>query len=349
MMTEKSEPEIRTNLIRHRVGNLRPLKLLPLFNSENYKDLTKLHKGRETENFGCVEENYEDDHNDEVFPLYADLFRVGLLYQIHHRSYGKFQQTSFAAVRRNENGDKEAPVLLKFSGRYIDIWQEPREVRILRKLQDCTHIPRVYGWHPLPETGSVVIVSEFLRENEVGQTMVKNPSVVRIFMRQLLETVAFLHDRGIIHRDIKSSNILWDRETQHLVLIDFDLSFDYHDESPHYDECGKRPEKIMVGTYGYMAPEIGDPLLSFRNSGSYYYDEKVDCFSAGIVLAQVALGLLEAQVGEIGYKADDFRKFAAQSSSSMPMYDLIACLLKEDPNSRPSAREALLHPYFSSS
>ena len=46
---------------------------------------------------------------------------------------------------------------------------------------------------------------------------------VRRFMRELLQALDFLHSKGIMHRDIKASNILIDQDGK-LNLLDFDLS-----------------------------------------------------------------------------------------------------------------------------
>ena len=46
---------------------------------------------------------------------------------------------------------------------------------------------------------------------------------VRKFMRELLSALDFMHSKGVIHRDVKASNIVVDKEGK-LTVIDFDLA-----------------------------------------------------------------------------------------------------------------------------
>jgi len=88
-----------------------------------------------------------------------------------------------------------------------------------------------------------------------------------IVMKQLLEALIYLENKGIIHRDLKLENILLvNKEDDCLIkLADFGLSVTLENLDP----------KVRCGTPGYVAPEI---LADEK------YDEKVDIFSAGVIL-----------------------------------------------------------------
>lgn len=84
-----------------------------------------------------------------------------------------------------------------------------------------------------------------LEENE----FMYDESKASIIIRQILEAVAYCHDQGFVHRDIKPDNIMIDVDSEDAIkLIDFGLS---HEISLHQPKSSH-----VLGTAGYMAPEV---------------------------------------------------------------------------------------------
>ncbi|XP_005056950.1 PREDICTED: uncharacterized serine/threonine-protein kinase SgK494 [Ficedula albicollis] len=96
-------------------------------------------------------------------------------------------------------------------------------------------------------------------------------ATVRLFAAELVLVLVYLHDLGIMHRDVKMENILLD-ERGHLKLTDFGLS--------RYLQWGERAHTIC-GTLQYMAPEVlsGGP-----------YSHAADWWSLGVLLFALASG-----------------------------------------------------------
>ncbi|KAM4648094.1 ribosomal protein S6 kinase-related protein isoform 1-T1 [Amazona ochrocephala] len=96
-------------------------------------------------------------------------------------------------------------------------------------------------------------------------------ATVRLFAAELVLVLVYLHDLGIIHRDVKMENILLD-ERGHLKLTDFGLS--------RHLQWGERAHTIC-GTLQYMAPEVlsGGP-----------YSHAADWWSLGVLLFALASG-----------------------------------------------------------
>jgi cell division cycle 2-like len=99
-----------------------------------------------------------------------------------------------------------------------------------------------------------------------------SPAEVKCLMLQLLNGIAYLHDNWVLHRDIKTSNILYTNKGE-LKLCDFGLARQYG--SP------LKPYSHMVVTLWYRAPEL---LL-----GETTYSTTIDVWSAGCVMGELLL------------------------------------------------------------
>jgi serine/threonine protein kinase len=105
-------------------------------------------------------------------------------------------------------------------------------------------------------------------------------------MRQLFEVLDFLHDKQILHRDIKSSNLLLTNKHQ-LKLADFGLARSFVNPADNLQVLGRgiegAPHELTnnVITMWYRPPEL---LL-----GARIYGPAVDIWSAGCVMAELEL------------------------------------------------------------
>lgn len=93
-------------------------------------------------------------------------------------------------------------------------------------------------------------------------------------MQQLLRGLEHCHSRGVLHRDIKGSNLLVDSNGI-LQIADFGLSTLFHPDN-------RQPLTSRVVTLWYRPPEL---LL-----GATYYGVAVDLWSVGCILAELLAG-----------------------------------------------------------
>ncbi|XP_028168706.1 eIF-2-alpha kinase GCN2 [Ostrinia furnacalis] len=105
----------------------------------------------------------------------------------------------------------------------------------------------------------------------------------RLF-REIVEGLAHVHQRGMIHRDLKPVNIFLD-SNDHVKIGDFGLATKAFTAIP-VDEKAKQEEiggslTGQIGTALYVAPEL------LQGSGKVIYNQKVDIYSLGIILFEM--------------------------------------------------------------
>lgn len=98
-------------------------------------------------------------------------------------------------------------------------------------------------------------------------------NVIGYILKKIIEALVFLHDIHIIHRDIKSDNVMI-TDTGEVKLGDFGYAAQLTQE--------KENRKSKVGTVCWMAPEI------IKGKGNY--DKKIDIWSLGIFAIELADG-----------------------------------------------------------
>jgi len=158
--------------------------------------------------------------------------------------------------------------------------------------------------------------------------------------------MAYLHDNGIIHRDLKSDNLMLEHtEDGSLkpVLIDFSLA-KLVDGTMYATSGGTSPfstkETEMthtseVGTVTYTAPEVVE---------SKPYGLPSDMFSVGVILLEMLQNhTMEATKNKEGFKHIEELK---QKLPDQPFANLVRGLLTVDPDKRLTARQALESTLF---
>jgi calcium/calmodulin-dependent protein kinase I len=142
------------------------------------------------------------------------------------------------------------------------------EVDILTK---CDH-PNIVKMHKCYETDKILyLVLELLTGGELFDTIIAkghySEADARAVTRTLLDSIKYLHSRGVAHRDLKPENILLkDKSNSAAIKVtDFGLSKIYAD-----DAAGEVVMKTACGTPGYVAPEVlGHEAYSNQVGGAH--------------------------------------------------------------------------------
>ncbi|KAI3462910.1 hypothetical protein Pfo_019573 [Paulownia fortunei] len=152
-----------------------------------------------------------------------------------------------------------------------------REILILRKL-DHPNIMKLEGIITSRLSCHIYLVFEYMEHDLAGLLSCPDikftDSQIKCYMRQILSGVEHCHSRGILHRDIKTSNILVNNEGT-LKIADFGLANFLRPKN-------KQQLTSRVVTLWYRPPEL---LM-----GSTDYGEAVDLWSVGCVFAELFIG-----------------------------------------------------------
>ena len=155
----------------------------------------------------------------------------------------------------------------------------------------------------------------------------------------LLKTVAhslrILHDRGIVHGDLKPSNVLIKRTELGYTtkLIDFDNAYLAGEPPP--------PEEI-VGTMNYYAPELVG-YIQETGTAAAELTQEADIFALGLIYTEYLTGTLPPfdpahQYAGVAARAGEVLRLPPTTLSA-PVVELVDRMLLTDPAARPTIAE----------
>jgi len=242
---------------------------------------------------------------------------------------------------------------------------------ILMLKEECSNLEDAKG-HPhllnfeqtFEDDNEVHIITELLEGGELYEAIIDLSRRRAYFseedsawmVRNILDGLSYLHDvTGIVHRDLKASNFMFKRKLEKpgkdkkskarkseilrdIRIIDFGLSTKIDPNTGKVTGC--------LGTPYYVAPEVltEEP-----------YDSKCDVWSIGVI----AYLILSRQLPYQGKDEQETVKFLMDAENHQPKYesnrwmhldpyavDFCKKLLQVDPSKRPTAREAMSHPWI---
>lgn len=153
-----------------------------------------------------------------------------------------------------------------------------QEAHTIAKLEH----PCIVGVHEVGRTpqGLLYYVLPYLARGHLGQRDFTNDEgrIIEV-LRALLSALEYAHTRGIVHRDVKAENVLFDNADRPL-LTDFGIALKRNDTS-RITTAG-----LAIGSGGYMAPE---------QARGEAVDGRADLYSVGVLAYELLTGKLPYQ------------------------------------------------------
>ena len=156
------------------------------------------------------------------------------------------------------------------------------EARIIAKLEH----PGIVGIHEVGRTqeGQLYYVMPYLAKGDLGQRDFRdNENAVVDLLRGLLDALGYAHARGIVHRDVKAENVLFNNADRP-QLTDFGIAL-----SRRAGRARITTDGLALGSGGYMSPE---------QARGEQVDGRADLYSLGVLA-------YELLTGDLPFNAED--------------------------------------------
>ncbi|KAG2495563.1 hypothetical protein HYH03_006163 [Edaphochlamys debaryana] len=213
------------------------------------------------------------------------------------------------------------------------------EIRVLKQLKHKNIMTFYDSWLD-NKNNTVNFITELFTSGTLRQYRKKHKhideQVLKRWAWQILQGLVYLHGHNppIIHRDLKCDNIFVNGTSGVIKIGDLGL----------VTLCrGFTAPQSVLGTPEFMAPELYEEK----------YDEKVDVYSFGMCLLELAT--MEYPYSECKNAAQIYKKVTQgihpgglSKVANKELREFIQLCIQHDPNLRPEARQLLKHPFFES-
>lgn len=220
------------------------------------------------------------------------------------------------------------------SGKEVALKHIQRNLEIeMRGAKHCLNLkhPHLVSLYDIryDKDGEGWIVMEFVHGDSLQDIVERHPNgmpqaVALSWFKAIASAVNYLHDHGIVHRDLKPGNIFNDQGT--VKIGDYGLS--------KFISVSRRSGQTeSVGTFHYMAPEIGKGR----------YGREIDVYALGIILFEMLTGRVPFE-GESSQEIIMKHLTASPDLGNLaePYRSVVSKALEKDPDKRTSSAEEML-------
>lgn len=220
-----------------------------------------------------------------------------------------------------------------------------KEIEIQKSL-DHPNIARIYEYFEDPTNGQMHIIMELCRGGALVSRMKTHRNgygerAAATLVEKMLSAILYCHNQGVVHRDLKLDNYIYEdeREDAELKLIDFGFAVEV--------QPGNEWMWEQIGTPSYMSPELWADY-------SKAYDSSVDMWAIGVCAYMLLSGKRPFHSSDRKEKKrmimQDPVRFESAEWHRVSSHgkDFCTQLMQKDPKKRLGASQALNHPWIKS-
>ncbi|XP_029289437.1 LOW QUALITY PROTEIN: maternal embryonic leucine zipper kinase [Cottoperca gobio] len=253
----------------------------------------------------------------------------------YYEVYDTIGSGGFAKVKLGRHlltGEKVAIKIMNKKDLGDDLPRVKVEIEAMKNLSH-QHVCRLY--QAIETSTQIFIVLEYCPGGELFDYIIAKDRLseeeTRVFFRQIVSAMAYVHSQGYAHRDLKPENLLID-EDHNLKLIDFGL-------------CAKPKGGLgyelmtCCGSPAYAAPEL--------IQGKAYIGSEADVWSMGVLLFALLCGYLPFDDDNcmVLYRKISRGKYDNPQWLSPDSVLLLNQMMQVDPKRRLTLRQLLDHPW----
>jgi hypothetical protein len=213
-----------------------------------------------------------------------------------------------------------APLALKLVDGTDAVTRARQEFLLLATLEHPT-LARVYDFGLCPESGGAFFTQELIGGDTLGalaQARALPAAALGRVALALADVLAYLHERSVLHLDLKPANVLLERQGGRVRLVDLGVARVTH--AGHHG---------AIGTPGYVAPEV---IAGGPNS------KASDVFALGATLYAASEGRVPFAPSRSGSRPGRVEDGLAWSGDRA-LGKLVASMIARDPELRPTAHQ----------
>ncbi|KAM4708218.1 maternal embryonic leucine zipper kinase [Discoglossus pictus] len=263
----------------------------------------------------------------------VDDYEELLKYYELHETIGTGGFAKVKLARHLLTGEKVAIKIMDKDALGDDLPRVKTEIDAMKNFSH-QHVCRLY--HVIETQKKIFMILEYCPGGELFDYIIEKDRLTedeaRIFFRQIVSAVTYIHSQGYAHRDLKPENLLIDGD-HNLKLIDFGLcakpkgGLDYH-------------LMTCCGSPAYAAPEL--------IQGKAYIGSEADIWSMGVLMYALMCGYLPFDDDNVMmlYKKIMRGKYEIPKWLSPGSVLILSQMLQVDPKKRITVKHLLNHPWL---